>query len=191
MIDGLIPLHYPDRKLKLIAGLGNPGPRYLFTRHNAGFMVLDYYLSEFEETPYKERFSSPFAMMKIEGAEVAFIKPYSYMNKSGGPILQAIKELGVSPEDLLVIHDDIDIPPGETRFKIGGGHGGHNGLKSVVSNLGTSDFKRIRIGMGRPPEGVSVVDYVLGEITEDDKDPLRAAFEDASQLIENRFLQNT
>jgi len=110
------------------------------------------------------------------------------MNLSGGPVKQAIDSMGIGAEDLLVIHDDIDIPLGEARYKTGGGHGGHNGLKSIVAEIGENGFFRIRIGVSRPPQGVDVSDYVLDEVGYDEMDALTSAFEKAFEFLEKRFL---
>lgn len=177
--------------MKLIAGLGNPGRRYLFTRHNAGFMAIDSFLARYGLVITGQKFRSPFLSTHICGQGVVFIKPALYMNVSGVPVREAAKSMGLSPADLLVIHDDIDIPPGEARYKIGGGHGGHNGLKSIVSELGENGFCRIRIGVGRPPDGVDPSDYVLGNAGPEEKEALLKAFEDAFEFIENRFLAET
>lgn len=175
--------------MKLIAGLGNPGARYKTTRHNAGFMAIDGFLQRhgFAEIS-GEKFRSPFFSSHLLGQGVAFIKPALYMNLSGGPIREASDSMSLMLEDLLVIHDDIDIPLGEARYKIGGGHGGHNGLKSIVAQLGGAGFCRIRIGVARPPEGMDVSDYVLGDVDRDEVDALQSAFEKAYGLIEERFL---
>lgn len=175
--------------MKLIAGLGNPGGRYENTRHNAGFMALDGFLRRHGLAPISgEKFRSPFLSAHLLDQGVAFIKPAVYMNLSGGPVKQAVDSMGLEQEQLLVMHDDIDIPLGEARYKIGGGHGGHNGLKSIIAELGGADFRRIRIGVARPPEGMDVSDYVLGEVDRDEMDALEGAFEMAFELLEERFL---
>lgn len=174
--------------MKLIAGLGNPGARYKNTRHNAGFMVLDGFFQRHGLAISGEKFRSPFLSTHLLGQGVAFIKPALYMNLSGGPVKEAADSMGLEAEDLLVIHDDIDIPLGEARYKIGGGHGGHNGLRSIIAELDDAGFSRIRIGVARPPEGMDVSDYVLDEAGRDEMDALAGAFEDAFELLEKRFL---
>ncbi len=177
-----------DRGVKLIAGLGNPGSRYENTRHNAGFMAIDRFLSRRGLKFGGEKYRSPYLSTHLCGQKVAFIKPALYMNLSGGPVRQAMEFMKLPPENLLVIHDDIDIALGEARYKIGGGHGGHNGLKSIVVELGDTGFSRIRIGLGRPPDGVDASDYVLDKVGEEERAAFFDSFESAFELLESRFL---
>ena len=145
---------------KLIAGLGNPGSRYQWTRHNAGFMVLDR-LSHLAGIPItKKCFSGLCGEGTWQGDRVLLLKPLTYMNLSGRSVAEAVRFHKLSLEDVIVIHDDLDIPFGRVKLKKGGGHGGHNGLRSLLSELGSGDFTRIRIGIDRPSRG-DVVDYVL------------------------------
>ncbi len=174
--------------MKLIAGLGNPGPRYFATRHNAGFTALDTYLEGLDLNFDSEIQGSPFLRAEIEGVDVLALKPMRYMNRSGGPVGYVMRKFDLAINDLLVIHDDIDIKPGEARYKINGGHGGHNGIKSIANTLNSSEFARIRIGVGRPPDGVDPADYVLSEFTEEETEPLFEAFEKAFEHIKKRFL---
>ncbi|VAX21838.1 Peptidyl-tRNA hydrolase [hydrothermal vent metagenome] len=174
--------------MKLVVGLGNPGARYKNTRHNAGFMALDSFLRQRGLAISGGKFQSPFLSTHLLGQGVAFIKPALYMNLSGGPVKQAVNSMGIGIEDLLVMHDDIDIALGEARYKTGGGHGGHNGLKSIIAELGDAGFNRIRIGVSRPPEGVQASDYVLDEVSRDEMDALAGAFEKAFDFLEKRFL---
>ncbi|VAX15392.1 Peptidyl-tRNA hydrolase [hydrothermal vent metagenome] len=174
--------------MKLVVGLGNPGARYKNTRHNAGFMALDGFLQRFGLATSGGKFQSPFLSTHLLGQGVAFIKPAIYMNLSGGPVKQAVDSMGLSTHDLLVMHDDIDIALGEVRYKTGGGHGGHNGLKSIIAELGDAGFSRIRIGVSRPPQGAQASDYVLDEVGRDEMDALAGAFEKAFEFLEKRFL---
>ncbi len=172
--------------MKLIAGLGNPGSRYADTRHNAGFVAIDVLLRHHGLKMGRNRYKAPFLSTNLLGNEVSFVKPSSYMNLSGVVIREAMDELDV--DRLLVIHDDIDIKKGEARYKTGGGHGGHNGLKSIIAELGSNRFERIRIGVGRPPEWMDPAEYVLGEFTEDEREPLSQALDTMLDLVEDRFL---
>ena len=136
----------------------------------------------------QKKYGSPFMAGNIDGVDIISIKPMRYMNRSGGPVGSIMREYDLAVDDLLVIHDDIDIKPGEARYKINGGHGGHNGIKSIANTLGTNEFARIRIGVGRPPEGVDPADYVLSDFTEEETEPLFEAFDKAFEFIRNRFL---
>ena len=163
---------------KLIAGLGNPGPRYSFTRHNAGFLFADRLLHRFGQGDGDDLDGSPLVTL-ADHPHIHLITPLSYMNLSGPPVAEALRLLRLTPDDLLVVHDDIDIPAGDVRYKEGGGHGGHNGLKSLFETLETPGFSRIRIGVGRPAPGVSVVDHVLGAFTPEEVDPIDEALDRA------------
>jgi len=174
--------------MRLIAGLGNPGPEYVYTRHNVGFMALDFLLSRYGAGDVGIKYDSQFVLHEARGERVAFIKPLRYMNLSGTPIRRAMESLGVAPEELLVMHDDIDIPEWTVRYKTSGGHGGHNGIRSIIDELGSGDFDRIRIGVGRPPEGVSATDHVLGDFQPEDEGHLMETLDKAAELVENRFL---
>jgi len=174
--------------VKLIAGLGNPGAEYESTRHNVGFMVLDRLLARFRFSFKEKRWGSPFASGSVKGNKVALLKPMLFMNLSGEPVDGVMGELGISPGDVLVIHDDVDIPFGEVRYKVGGGHGGHNGLRSIIGETGSADFCRVRIGVGRPPAGVVVTDHVLGEFEPDEADILGGSIDKAVEMVESRFL---
>ena len=150
----------------LVVGLGNPGPQYAKTRHNVGFMVADL---------LAERLGAPFKVHKRSGAEivtgrlgnrsVVVAKPRTFMNESGRHIGPLAKFYSVSPADMIVIHDELDIDFGKIRLKLGGGEGGHNGLRSVANALGTKDFQRVRIGIGRPPGRKDPAAFVLEPFT--------------------------
>ena len=151
----------------VIVGLGNPGAEYEHTRHNAGFEAIERLSEEAGARYWKTECGALTAKGKLEGEEVVLAKPQSFMNTSGGPVKQLCAKYAVGPERLIVIHDEIDIPAGSIRVKFGGGHAGHNGLRSICDKLGTRDWLRVRCGVGRPP----VVDYVLNV-------PRRDAWED-------------
>jgi PTH1 family peptidyl-tRNA hydrolase len=150
---------------RLIAGLGNPGPRYSLTRHNAGFFAADRLIHLFGAADTATVENSPLVRL-ADRPDLYVLKPMSYMNLSGGPVAAALIRLSLTADDLLVIHDDIDLSLGDVRYKEGGGHGGHNGLKSLFDRLETAAFSRVRIGVGRPSDpSETVVDYVLGSFT--------------------------
>lgn len=145
----------------LIVGLGNPGEEYEHTRHNAGFDTVDKIAAEIGVRYWKNECGSLTGKGAYHDIDVVLAKPQSYMNTSGGPVKQLMNAYGVSPDHLVVIHDELDIDPGTIRVKFGGGHAGHNGLRSICDKLGTRDWFRVRCGIGRPPGRMPVADYVL------------------------------
>lgn len=145
----------------LIVGLGNPGEEYEHTRHNAGFDTVDKIASEIDVRYWKNECGALTGKGAYHDIDVVLAKPQSYMNTSGGPVKQLMNAYGVSPDRLVVIHDELDIDPGTIRVKFGGGHAGHNGLRSICDKLGTRDWFRVRCGIGRPPGRMPVADYVL------------------------------
>lgn len=147
--------------MKLIVGLGNPGDKYRDTRHNIGFMVAEQLASDCGLTLKKKGHQAIYGTGRLEGVEITVLLPQTFMNLSGASVGSAIKSLGVDPGDLIVIHDDLDLPFGQIRFKTGGGHGGHNGIRHINQVLGHGDFVRCKLGVGRPREGTDVVGHVL------------------------------
>ena len=145
----------------LIVGLGNPGEEYEHTRHNAGFDTVDKIASEIGVRYWKNECGALTGKGAYRDIDVVLAKPQSYMNTSGGPVKQLMNAYGVSPDRLVVLHDELDIDPGTIRVKFGGGHAGHNGLRSICDKLGTRDWFRVRCGIGRPPGRMPVADYVL------------------------------
>jgi len=147
--------------LTIIAGLGNPEDRYAQTLHNAGFWFVDE-LARRNNTPfrYEKRFDADVCKIEIAGEDVWLMKPQSYMNLSGGPVRSMLDYYRLTANELLVAHDEIDLPPGTVRLKKGGGHGGHNGLRDVMQHCG-KDFMRLRVGVGHPGEKDKVTGYVL------------------------------
>lgn len=159
------------KKIRMVAGLGNPGEEYADTRHNAGFHAIDELARQAGVTYWKAQLGAEVATINVrddeaEGGrrEVVLVKPQSYMNTSGGPISKLCAQYKVKPEELLVIHDELDIPAGDVRVKVGGGHAGHNGLRSIIDKLGSRDFSRIRAGIGNPPGRMPVADFVLKQL---------------------------
>ena len=145
----------------LIVGLGNPGEEYEHTRHNAGFDTVDKIASEIGVRYWKNECGALTGKGAYHDIDVVLAKPQSYMNTSGGPVKHLMNAYGVSPDRLVVIHDELDIDSGTIRVKFGGGHAGHNGLRSICDKLGTRDWFRVRCGIGRPPGRMPVADYVL------------------------------
>lgn len=158
-------------KIRMVAGLGNPGEEYARTRHNAGFCAVDELARQANVTYWKNQSGAEVASIRVNDSdaedgkrEVLLVKPQSYMNTSGGPISKLCASHKIRPEELLVIHDELDIPAGDVRVKVGGGHAGHNGLRSIIDKLGSRGFSRIRVGIGDPPGRMAVADFVLKQL---------------------------
>jgi peptidyl-tRNA hydrolase, PTH1 family len=149
----------------LVVGLGNPGPRYVANRHNVGFLVADELAARMGGKFKSHKAGADVLEGRLEGARVALAKPRSYMNLSGGPVVGAARFYKVAPERLIVIHDELDLPYGSIRLKLGGGENGHNGLRSITKSLGTRDYLRVRFGIGRPPGRMDPADFVLRDFS--------------------------
>ena len=149
----------------LIAGLGNPGPQYAGNRHNVGYMVCDEIAGELGVTFKRDRSRAFVANASMAGASVVLAKPLSFMNVSGGPVAALRNFHKISSERVVVIHDELDLPFGSVRLKLGGGDNGHNGLRSVTAALGSREYHRIRIGIGRPPGRMDPADFVLRDFS--------------------------
>ncbi len=156
-------------RLRLVVGLGNPGSSYSKTRHNIGFMVINALSDAYSIPVEKKKYDMLFGRGKIEGKQVILAKPMAYMNKSGPPARRLADYFGILGEDMLVIHDDIDLTFKRLKIKMKGGHGGHNGIKSMINVFGNGDFTRLRIGVGRPDGPKDVTNHVLGKFSEDEK----------------------
>lgn len=167
----------------LIVGLGNPGPQYLLTRHNIGFLIVDA-LAEAHGLKWTPWPLAEVAEGEIGTQEVVLGKPLTFMNRSGEAVKGLINRYGISPERLLVVHDDIDLPFGRLRLKRRGGHGGHHGVESVMGAVGHGDFPRLKVGIGRPLHKEEVVDYVLSPFTEQERDLLPEIVERALSALE-------
>jgi PTH1 family peptidyl-tRNA hydrolase len=172
-------------------GLGNPGSTYAGNRHNVGAMVLDV-LGERVGGSFK-RHKARAAVLEGRlgvlpggrpGPRVVLAKPASYMNESGGPVAGLAQFYGVDPKQLVVVHDELDIPFGDLRLKLGGGEGGHNGLRSVSRSLGTRDYLRVRVGVGRPPGRMDAADYVLRDFSGTERKELGVLLEEAADAVE-------
>jgi len=162
----------PQKRMRLIVGLGNPGSQYENTRHNAGFMVVDKLAGEFGISVNKNKFDVRYGRGAIEGHEVMLAKPMAFMNRSGWPIQKLATYFKINSKDLMVVHDDIDLAFGRLQIKEKGGHGGHKGLQSIINAVGQDEFVRLRIGIGRSEAGGSVSDYVLGPFFGDESKQL-------------------
>jgi PTH1 family peptidyl-tRNA hydrolase len=170
--------------LKLIVGLGNPGPEYTETRHNAGFwFVEELAAANGAQFRAEKKFHGDVAKINIAGRDIWLLKPQTFMNRSG----QAIKSLSsfyrIEPENILVAHDELDLEAGDIRLKTGGGHGGHNGLRDTIAHLGTKDFHRLRIGIGHPGNRNQVVDFVLHRPSQDERIAIDTCISNAQAVM--------
>ena len=156
----------------LIVGLGNPGRRYENHRHNVGFLAADAIHRRHRFAPWRARFEGEVAEGELSGEKALVLKPATYMNESGRSVGQAARFYKLQPSDVVVVHDELDLPPGKVRMKTGGGHGGHNGLKSIDAHLGR-EYRRLRIGIGHPGAKELVHGYVLHDFARSDEDWLR------------------
>lgn len=155
--------------MKLIVGLGNPGAKYAANRHNIGFMAVDRIAADHNLSPWKARFQGLAAEGRIGGERVTLLKPQTFMNLSGQAVGEAMRYLKLSPADVIVLHDELDLAPGKCRVKQGGGHAGHNGLRSIHQHIGP-DYGRVRLGIGHPGHKDRVASYVLSDFTKADQD---------------------
>ncbi|MDP2861788.1 MAG: aminoacyl-tRNA hydrolase [Desulfobacterales bacterium] len=162
----------PDKRVCLVAGLGNPGDTYAKTRHNAGFMVVDALSEAFSIPVEKKKFEVVYGRGTIKGVDVVLAKPMAYMNRSGPPVQNLSNFYRILCEDILIIYDDIDLAFGRLKINVKGGHGGHKGIKSLIDAFGGDDLPRLRVGVGRSDSGISVSDYVLGRFSDKEKDDL-------------------
>lgn len=179
----------------LVVGLGNPEPRYAKNRHNVGFMAVERLADEAGITLSRSKFKGRYGTGTLGGVPVVVLEPLTYMNLSGRSVAPAAKFFDVPPERIIVAYDEIDLPYGRLRLKIGGGHAGHNGVRSMIAELGSRDFVRLRIGVGRPAHG-TVSDFVLSDFRGEERDflpdlldraaaALRAALDDGPRLAMN------
>lgn len=166
--------------MKLIVGLGNPGKEYINTRHNVGFMVLDYFLGN--NLKWKEKFNGLYYESLIEGEKVIFLKPLTFMNLSGEAVVKYKNYFNLDIEDILVIHDDMDIDLGKYKLKRNSSSGGHNGIKSIINSLNSNAFLRLKIGITHN-KNIDTVDYVLGKFNEKEMDLLKSNFRVYEEII--------
>ncbi|WP_405098249.1 aminoacyl-tRNA hydrolase [Oceanobacillus sp. FSL H7-0719] len=170
--------------MKCIIGLGNPGKKYAKTRHNIGFMVVNDLLDRHQWKLNKNKFNGDYAMELFEGEKVILLQPQTFMNLSGQSVRPLLDYYNIELEDILVIYDDLDLPAGKVRLRAKGGHGGHNGMRSLIDHLGTKEFNRIRFGVGRPTNPVPVVDYVLGDFAKGEQQTINDSIEKAADACE-------
>ncbi len=171
-------------------GLGNPGDKYAHTRHNLGFMILDNLAQRLGvrvDTP------SSFSLVgrtSYQGGELILAKPQTYMNDSGRAVKALIEEFGAAPDEVLIICDDVELDPGRLRIRRRGGHGGHNGLRSIIQYIGVEDFPRIRVGVGKAPQGEDLVEHVLGGFTHDERRIILEVVDLVSDAVETILSQD-
>ena len=170
----------------LIVGLGNPGPGYSGNRHNVGQMVLDTLAKRIGASFKAHKSNSVVAEARLGfgGPKIVLAKPLSYMNTSGGPVANLAKFYSVDPSQIVVVHDELDIDPHQVRIKFGGGHAGHNGLRDIIAALGTQEFVRVRVGIGRPPGRMEVADFVLKDFSSIERKSLPVTLEIAADAVE-------
>ena len=168
--------------MKLIVGLGNPGKKYENTRHNTGFAVIDRTLAKLNVELDKSKFNADYTMINRNGEKIYILKPLTYMNLSGEAVAPFMKYFGIEPEDLVVVHDDLDLPVGKIRLRQSGSCGGQNGMRNIIDLLGDSNIKRIRVGIGKDPL-IPVVDYVLGKTKKEDLEVYNQALDKASDAL--------
>ena len=178
--------------ISLLVGLGNPGAEYAETRHNAGFRFLDALLvGTGVSLKHESRFHGEVGRFAIAGRDIWLLKPMAFMNHSGESVAKLARFYKIPPAEILVVHDDLDIPPGSARLKVGGGDGGHNGLADVTEKLGTPDYARLRLGIGHPGSAAQVVAYVLKRAPKSEQSLIDEAIERArthlNDIVQGEF----
>jgi PTH1 family peptidyl-tRNA hydrolase len=175
----------PDQAPWLVVGLGNPGPAYAGNRHNVGFMVLDLLAERVHGRFKAHKGKADIVETRLAGERAVLAKPRSYMNMSGGPVVSLSRFFRVPVEQLVVVHDELDLAPGMLRVKAGGGDNGHNGLRSIRSSLASGEFLRVRVGIGRPPGRQDPADYVLRDFSAAERKELGVTVERAADAVES------
>ena len=177
------------KPIRLVCGLGNPGAEYEQTRHNAGFAVVDALAERHGARYWKSEAGCMVCRIKLRGAdgmrEVLLAKPQGYMNTSGGPLSKLMRAERIAADEICVVHDEVDLPAGEVAAKEGGGLNAHNGLRSIAAKLGTRDFRRVRVGIGRPPGKMSVADWALRQLKGSFVDEFAVTVQQAADVVED------
>ena len=169
--------------MKLVVGLGNPGKQYEKTKHNIGFIVVDAIADSVPHTPWREEQGAEVCSITVAGEKVLLVKPQTFMNVSGesvGPLMRYYK---IDPSDVYCIYDDMDLPVGKLRIRPNGSSGGHNGIKSLISHLGTENFPRFRVGIGRPLPQWTVIDHVLAPFSEESQEKVQKGIKDTVKAV--------
>lgn len=168
----------------MVVGLGNPGPDYANTRHNAGALFVEALAREAGQTLRPEKkYHGHYARIQMQGLDLHLLIPATYMNRSGLSIKALADFFKIQPEQILVAHDELDLPPGTAKLKKGGGHGGHNGLRDTIAHLGTKDFQRLRLGIGHPGDSRQVTGYVLGRLGKRETEELNAVIDEVIRVL--------
>ena len=175
--------------MKIIVGLGNPGISYRMTRHNIGFLAVDRLAKVNSTTIRTKRFKSHFGTGWIDSQQVILIKPMTFMNRSGEAVRRVADFFHLTMEDLIVLHDDLDLPFGRLRFKQRGGDGGHQGVRSIIEKMGGNNFLRLKIGIGRPRQGMDPADYVLGLFDKNEQSQLDQILSEAAEAVKVMLLE--
>lgn len=170
--------------MKMIVGLGNPGKEYKNTRHNIGFMIVDEYVRRYNITSFKNKFNGLFAKVYRNGEYFILLKPLSYMNLSGTVVKRYASFFKIKPEDILVIHDDLDLPVGKIKIKYKGSSGGHNGIQNIIDNLKTEVFPHFKIGIDKN-ENIMYKDYVIGKFSKEDLEKINKIYSFSSDVIDD------
>jgi PTH1 family peptidyl-tRNA hydrolase len=174
----------PEKGIRLVVGLGNPGPQYEATRHNVGFWFADALAARRNgQFRVETRFHGLLCRLMLDGDDLRLLKPTTFMNRSGQSLGAVLRYFHIPPEQTLVAHDELDLPAGSVRLKLGGGHAGHNGLRDIINVLGSRDFWRLRIGIDHPGDRQQVVNYVLSRPSRDDEGRILDALEDAERCL--------
>ena len=168
----------------LVIGLGNPGKQYAANRHNVGAMVVDVLAGRAGGSFKSHKAGADIIETRLAGQRAVLAKPRSYMNVSGGPVASLARFFGTDPGEIIVVHDELDLPPATIRVKSGGGEGGHNGLRSISSALGSKDYLRVRFGVGRPPGRMDPADFVLRDFSAAERKDLAVDLEHAADAVE-------
>ena len=168
----------------MVVGLGNPGPYYANTRHNAGALFVEALARETGQSLRPEKkYHGLYARIQLQGLDLHLLNPSTYMNRSGLSIKALADFFKIQPQQILVAHDELDLPPGTAKLKKGGGHGGHNGLRDTIAHLGTNDFQRLRIGIGHPGDSRQVTGYVLGRLGKRETEELNALIDEIIRVL--------
>ena len=171
--------------MKLIVGLGNPGRSYAKHRHNVGFMVVDYLAKAHDVVLSKNMFQAKVGQGKLGAENLMLVKPQTYMNRSGYAVVSLLGYYKCALADLIVVHDDIDLELGRIKFSLGAGHGGHNGIRSIVEEMDSPQFIRVRLGVGRPQGNMDPADYVLHKFENEEKEQVETMIKKASSAVED------
>ena len=173
------------RNMKMIVGLGNPGRKYESTRHNIGFRVIDELMDRWNVTSMQSKMNGEFAVVHRPEGKVLLVKPMTYMNLSGECVRPLMDYYSIDPKDVIVLYDDLDLSLGRLRLRQRGSAGGHNGMKSLIQHIGTERFSRIRIGIDRPTNGMTIVDYVLASFRKEEEDEVIQVIQKAADACED------